>query len=114
MCYSQHDLCQKDRLFAQKCRLKTCTWIQAGAGLVGGRSVQVILRTAADHDQNQALVKQMSAMAKKTPPTVTSVSGLGDDAYYTTTGSQATFSVKKGNVGINVAVRVSDIPVDPG
>jgi hypothetical protein len=67
--------------------MKTCTWIQADAGLIGGKSVQVILRTADDHDKNKAQMNQA-------------------------TGSTATLSVKKGDAGINVAVRASDFPLD--
>ena len=98
--------------------LKTCTWVQVGAGLIGGKSLQVILRTADDHDKDKALMKQMSAMAKEDEDdatiTVTSVSGLGDDAFYTTMspGPRATLSVKKGNVAFNVAVQSSQIPVE--
>jgi hypothetical protein len=95
--------------------LKACTWIVTGAGL---KSLQVILRTADDHDKNKALMSlQAGAMAKAGKdnsiiPVVTPASGLGDDAYYTTTGRSATLSVKKGSVGFNVAVFNSDIPVD--
>jgi hypothetical protein len=98
--------------------MKTCTWIQADAGLIGGKSVQVILRTADDHDKNNAQMNQANAMAKEKKggaehaPNVAPIGGLGDDAYYTTTGSTATLSVKKGNAGINVAVRASDFPLD--
>jgi hypothetical protein len=92
---------------------KTCTWPQAGSGLIGGKSLQVILRTADDHDQDKALMQQMSARPKATT-TVTSVSGLGDDAFYTTFSSspRATLSVKKGNLAFNVAVQSSQIPVE--
>ena len=88
--------------------LKACTWAQAG----GGSAVQVILRSADDHDK---MMKQTSAMAKEdTAITVTSVSGLGDDAFYTTMspGPHAILSVKKGNVAINVSVVSSQIPVE--
>jgi hypothetical protein len=94
--------------------MKTCTWSEAGAGLIGGKSVQVILRTAEDHDKNKAAMNQASAMSRPNKPaiTVTSASGLGDDAYYTTMGARATLSVKKANVGFNVAVQSSQIPVE--
>ena len=97
--------------------LKTCTWVQAGAGLIGGKSLQVILRTADDHDKDKALMKQASAMPKEDEDdatiTVTSVSDLGDDAFYTMLpGPRATLSVKKGNVAFNVAVQSSQIPVE--
>jgi uncharacterized membrane protein len=45
--------------------MKTCTWIQADAGLIGGKSVQVILRTADDHDKNKAQMNQANAIAKE-------------------------------------------------
>jgi hypothetical protein len=98
--------------------MKTCTWIQADAGLIGGKSVQVILRTADDHDKNKAQMNQANAIAKEKKggaehaPTVAPIGGLGDDAYYTTTGRTATLSVKKGNVGFNVAVNASDFSLD--
>jgi hypothetical protein len=98
--------------------MSACTWVQSGVSIAGGKSLQVILRTAADHDQDKALMQQMSAMpprgVNKRTTTVTSVGGLGDDAFYTTMtpGPRTTLSVKKGNVAFNVAVQSSQIPVE--
>jgi len=55
-------------------------------------------------------VKQLGQMAAK-EMSVTSISGVGDDAYYLAVGDQVDLIVKKGNVAFKVAV-YAHIPVE--
>jgi hypothetical protein len=95
--------------------LKTCTWTQPNGPMIGSKNVALSLKTVEAFKNTQTQIEQAGALAKAeksdAQPAVTPISGIGDDAYYSTDGAHASLSVKKGDVAFNVAVR-GDFPSD--
>lgn len=82
---------------------KTCTW---NATTSGGGYVTLMLQTVAGFEGG----KQLGQTASKSI-SLTSISGVGDDAYYLAVGDQVGLIVKKGNAAFKVAV-YAHIPVE--
>ena len=77
--------------------LRMCTWTQPN-GPTGGKNVVLMLKTADDFNNAKTLMNGPGT-------TVTPVSGIGDDAYYTTIGVHTSILyAKKGNVAFNLTV----------
>ena len=83
---------------------KTCTWQSTTEG---GGYVTLTLQDAGNFQSG----KQLPAMAANAKMFVTSISGVGDDAYYLAVGDQVGLIVKKGNIAFKVAV-YEHIPVE--
>ena len=78
---------------------KTCTWTVAG----GAEYVTLMLEGLDAYQAGKvALTKTI---------VVTSVSGIGDDAYYLAVGKNVGLIVKKGNVAFKIAV-YGDLPIE--
>ncbi len=75
---------------------KTCTW---NASTSDGGFVTLMLQDASGFEGG----KQLGQIASKNV-SLTSISGVGDDAYYLAVGEQVGLVVKKGNVVFKVAV----------
>ncbi|MGC1386837.1 MAG: hypothetical protein WA807_02395 [Steroidobacteraceae bacterium] len=75
---------------------KTCTWNSTASD---GGYVTLLLQDVAGFEGG----KQLGQSASK-DLSVTSISGVGDDAYYLALGGQVDLIVKKGNVAFKVAV----------
>ncbi len=75
---------------------KTCTW---NATASDGGFVTLMLQDPGGFEGG----KQLGQMASKTV-SLTSISGVGDDAYYLAVGEQVGLVVKKGNAVFKVAV----------
>src|ERR1700730_16046225 len=82
---------------------KTCTW---NATTSGGGYVTLMLQDVGGFEGG----KQLGQMASKNL-SLTSISGVGDDAYYLAVGDQVGLIVKKGNSAFKVAV-YAHIPVE--
>ena len=82
---------------------KTCTW---NATASGGGYVTLMLQDVSGFEGG----KQLGRMALRNM-SVTSISGVGDDAYYLAVGDQVGLIVKKGNAAFKVAV-YAHIPVE--
>jgi hypothetical protein len=80
---------------------KTCTW---NATTSGGGYVTLALQTVAGFEGGKQLGQTASI-------SLTSISGVGDDAYYLAVGDQVGLIVKKGNAAFKVAV-YAHIPVE--
>jgi hypothetical protein len=80
---------------------KTCTW---NATTSGGGYVTLVLQTVAGFEGGKQLGQTASI-------SLTSISGVGDDAYYLAVGDQVGLIVKKGNAAFKVAV-YAHIPVE--
>jgi hypothetical protein len=95
--------------------LKTCTWTQPNAPMIGSKNVALSLKTVDAFKSTKTQIEQARALAKaeksEAQPDVTPISGIGEDAYYSTDGAHMSLSVKKGDVAFNVAVR-GDFPSD--
>ena len=78
---------------------KTCTWTVAG----GAEYVTLMLEGL---DAYQA-----GKLAPVKTIVVTSISGIGDDAYYLAVGNNVGLIVKKGNVAFKIAV-YGDLPIE--
>ena len=76
---------------------KTCTW-NTNSDVTTGAPYVTLMLESSDGYQARKETFQMRTKA------VTSVSGLGDDAYYLAAGNYAALLVKKGNVAFKVAV----------
>jgi hypothetical protein len=83
---------------------KTCTWQSTTEG---GGYVTLMLQDVGTFQSG----KQMAAMAASANMSATSISGVGDDAYYLAVGDQVGLIVRKGNIAFKVAVYVH-VPVD--
>jgi hypothetical protein len=75
---------------------RTCTWNSTTSG---GGFVTLMLQDVSGFEGG----KQLGQIPSKTL-SVTSISGVGDDAYYLAVGDQVGLIVKKGNVAFKVAV----------
>jgi hypothetical protein len=91
--------------------LKTCTWTPSGASTKGVKDVTLSLQAANSFEGAKQLMEQTKTMmaVKKdkdaAPLANESASGIGDDAFYTSVGSNYTgLLVKKGNVAFKVAI----------
>ena len=80
-----------------------CGWAPPGGPTISGRKVVLSLKTTEAFNIGKTPIKGII----KTP-----VSGIGDDAYYTTASGLGTnLSVRKGDVAFNIALH-GDFPVD--
>jgi hypothetical protein len=80
-----------------------CGWAPPGGPTINGRKVVLSLKTTEAFNIGKTPIKGII----KTP-----VSGIGDDAYYTTASGLGTnLSVRKGDVAFNIALH-GDFPVD--
>jgi hypothetical protein len=86
--------------------LKTCTWAspESPTENVKYEYVTLALETAASFEGGKKLMGQRAVA-------ITSVSGIGDDAYYLGVGNNIGLIVKKGNVAFKVAM-YGDISVE--
>jgi hypothetical protein len=76
--------------------LKTCTWDAPSGSSKGVKYVTLMLETVDAYEAGKTVrVKTI---------VITSVSGVGDGAYYLAVGSNVGLIVKKGNVAFKVAV----------
>jgi hypothetical protein len=82
---------------------KTCTWKSTTSD---GGYVTLMLEDVGGFEGG----KQLGQTASKNL-SVTSISGVGDDAYYLAVGEQVGLIVKKGNVAFKVAV-YAHVPVE--
>jgi hypothetical protein len=82
---------------------KTCTW---NASTAGGGYVTLMLQEVGGFESG----KQLGQMGS-TNMSVTSLGGVGDDAYYLAVRDQVGLIVKKGNVAFKVAV-YAHIPIE--
>jgi hypothetical protein len=83
---------------------KTCTWNTTSDVTKGAKYVTLMLE-GLDAYQAGKLTGQMKTIS------VTSISGIGDDAYDLAVGSNVGLIVKKGNVAFKVAV-YGDLPIE--
>ncbi len=83
---------------------KTCTWNATNPTPKSTKFVTLMLQ-GLDGFQAGKTMGQMKSIV------VTSVSGVGDDAYYLAVGTQVGLIVKKGSVAFKVAV-YADIPLE--
>jgi hypothetical protein len=80
-----------------------CGWAPPGGPTINGRKVVLSLKTTEAFNIGKTPIKGII----KTP-----VSGIGDDAYYTTASGLGTnLSVRNGDVAFNIALH-GDFPVD--
>ena len=82
---------------------KTCTWNAVSPGTKSAKYVTLMLEGV---DAYQA-----GKLAPVKTIVVTSISGIGDDAYYLAVGPNVGLNVKKGNVAFKVAV-YGDIAIE--
>jgi hypothetical protein len=96
--------------------LKTCMWSPPGA-LTMGNDLLVSLKTADEYKNSKTLMERTQAAMKEEKDeeagqlAITSVSGLGDDAYYASAGNHPKLNVKKGALSFSVEV-LGDFPAD--
>ncbi len=91
--------------------LKSCTWSPAGGSAKGLRTVVLSL----DPAESFAMAKSMLQAVVNSPRnkgsiTMTPAPGIGDDAYYSSTGSYSKLIVKKRDAAFQVVV-YSDAPI---
>jgi hypothetical protein len=80
-----------------------CGWAPSGGPTINGRKVVLSLKTTEAFNIGKTPIKGIIK---------TQVSGIGDDAYYTTASGLGTnLSVRKGDVAFNIALH-GDFPVD--
>lgn len=98
--------------------VKTCTWSPTGGSSAAVADVTVSFQDAASFQSAKSLMEMSEARMKATNEKGAdqfanqSVSGIGDDAFYTTMGGSYTgLLVKKGDVSFKVAI-YGDIPAD--
>jgi hypothetical protein len=90
--------------------LKTCTWAPSGGATTDVKYLTLSLWPADSYEAGKKLMEQAKTKMAATGEDAsqfanTSVSGVGDDAYYTTIGGNSTsLMVKKGNVAFKVAI----------
>lgn len=85
---------------------KVCTWNIKAANAEADKGVKTVTLLLQNSDSFQA-----GKLAPVKSIVVTSVTGLGDDAYYLAVGNNVGLIVKKGNVAFKVAVYASS-PLD--
>jgi hypothetical protein len=83
---------------------KTCTWNATSPVAKSAKYVTLMLEDLDAYDGGKR-IGQMKAVS------VTSISGIGDDAYYLAVGSNVGLIVKKGNIAFKVAV-YADLPIE--
>ena len=83
---------------------KTCTWNAISPVAKSAKYVTLMLQDL-DAYEGGKRIGQMKAVS------VTSISGIGDDAYYLAVGNNVGLIVKKGNVSFKVAV-YADLPIE--
>jgi hypothetical protein len=83
---------------------KTCTWNSSGEGAKSAKSVVLMIEGLDAYQAGKA-----TRPSKTT--SVTPVSGIGDDAYYLSMGSNVGLIVKKRNVAFKVGVYCA-LPVE--
>jgi hypothetical protein len=96
--------------------VKTCTWSVPGAATKGVKSVTLSLQPGSSFASAKMLMEQAKTMGKNEKGvdqlSNTSVSGIGDDAFYTSMGAGYTaLLVKKRDVVFKVAM-YGDLPND--
>ena len=94
--------------------VKTCTWSVPGAAIKGVKSVTLSLQPGSSFASAKMFMEQAQTMAKNEKGAAqfsnTSVSGIGDDAFYTSMGTGYTaLLVKKGDIVFKVAM-YGDLP----
>ena len=94
--------------------VKTCTWSVPGAAVKGVKSVTLSLQPGNSFASAKMFMEQAQTMAKTEKGAAqisnASVSGIGDDAFYTSMGTGYTaLLVKKGDVAMKVAM-YGDLP----
>ncbi|HKW66007.1 MAG TPA: hypothetical protein VJP04_01880 [Terriglobales bacterium] len=94
--------------------VKTCTWSVPGGAAKGVKSVTLSLQPGNSFASAKMFMEQAKTMAKNEKGAAqfsnTSVSGIGDDAFYTSMGAGYTgLLVKKGDVVFKVAI-YGDLP----
>lgn len=81
--------------------LKTCTWIPSGGSTDTLKFVTLNLESASAYDGGKNMMQQM----KPKGVIITPASGIGDDSYYISFGSNITnLMVKKGTVSFKLAI----------
>jgi hypothetical protein len=83
---------------------KTCTWNTTSTATKGAKYVTLMVE-GLDAYQAGKRTGQMKAIS------ITSISGIGNDAYFLAVSSNVGLNVKKGNVAFKVAV-YGDLPIE--
>jgi len=98
--------------------LKTCTWTPPGGSPKGVKAVTLSFQAADAYAGAKKLMEQTKTMMAEEKDkdanqlVNASASGIGDDAFYTSMGSNYTaLMVKKGNVAFKVAM-YGDLPTE--
>ena len=86
--------------------VQTCTWTPTGNATKGVKAVTLHLEPGDSYESGKAM------MASIKSATVTSASGIGDDAYYLTTGHIISLIFKKGKTAGKVVIYGGDFPAD--
>jgi hypothetical protein len=88
--------------------VRTCTWTPSGGGTPAIKFVTLYLLPATDYDASKNV---MQMAASKGGTAVTSVSGVGDDAYVMSSGSSIiSLMVKKGAVAFKLSLYGATAP----
>lgn len=88
--------------------LKTCTWARTSSPKAAPKNVTVSIKTVDGFESMKKVLDDAKAMAIADKDSDemklgrTPVSGIGDDAYYSTDGVHVTLSVRKGSVAFEV------------
>lgn len=80
---------------------KTCTWTPAAPGEV--KAVTLNLQTAQEYDGARAKLEKLKPLMPN-PPKTTSVSGVGDDAYFLEFPNITSLFVKKGSDAFKLVI----------
>ena len=97
--------------------LRTCTWNPSGNSGNGVGALTLYLQSADQYEAGKKMLEQMRTMAKvekhgnSQPPTITPLSGLGDDAFYLDMANTVSLIAKKGNVQFKLVI-YGDLPAD--
>lgn len=84
---------------------KTCTWTPSGDDAKTVQSVTLLLQTTDAFEFGKKLTGAKNVV-------ITSVSGVGDDAYYLVIGAAVSMEVKKGNAAFKVTVYAGGTSVE--
>jgi hypothetical protein len=88
--------------------VRTCTWTPSGGATPAIKFVTLFLLSADDYRASKSV---MQAAQSKGGNAVTSVNGVGDDAYFTSIGSSVTsLMVKKGAVAFKLSLYGATAP----
>jgi hypothetical protein len=88
--------------------VRTCTWTPSGGATPAIKFVTLLLLSADDYRASKSV---MQAAQSKGGNAVTSVNGVGDDAYFTSIGSSVTsLMVKKGAVAFKLSLYGATAP----